>query len=59
MPYEMFSCLLREMPGGPRGGGGGSGHLVSQRRHKACFLQELRQVRVLQEASGKQHTAFF
>lgn len=46
------NLLPRAMSGGPRAGPGGSGHLVPQGRHEARFLQKLRQVRVLQEASG-------
>lgn len=52
MTHKMFSCPVREMSGGPRGRAGGSGDLVSERRHAVRLLQELRQVRVLQEARG-------
>lgn len=50
--HKMSSCVLREMSGGPRGHAGGSGDVVPQRRHEVCFLQKLRQVRVLQETDG-------
>lgn len=48
------SCLHREVSGGPRGCVGGSGDLVSEGWHEVYVLQELRQVRVLQEANGMQ-----
>lgn len=55
--YVLYGILMkavvhREVSRGPRGGAGGSGDLVPQRRHQVRFLQKLRQVRVLQETNG-------
>lgn len=46
------AAVFRAVSRGPRGGAGGSGNLVPQRRHQVRFLQKLRQVRVLQETHG-------